>query len=354
MFLDFMKQLRVLLYERISSPLLSTFVVSWLVWNYQIVLAIFAGTDLEKKIYILNALLNFESSPWRLLIGPALTTLVFIFLYPYPARGVYWFWHIQQNRLRELRQKIEKQALLSEDDRQRIYAAMYESDTRHQSEMAKRDAEIQRLKDLYETPKNPSQELVTQMANAQEQAERLRLTKRLPEREDKFLWIVGKADSAGRTVSEDDVISEMGIDKTEGRYYAEDLAAKGFVSRNPSETKHGTYNLSLQFGGREYLVRGKPEVDSPNRDSTSVPGHPRSDDDSEDFKWGLEIGRMSDDQKLRARAALNSALLLIANSNVMVSPDDIAYTIGKGWVTRNNAGNLVLTSRGQYFAQNLL
>jgi hypothetical protein len=50
MFDDAIKSIRAELYERVASPLLGSFIVSWLIWNYRLILLIFFDEKNNRKV----------------------------------------------------------------------------------------------------------------------------------------------------------------------------------------------------------------------------------------------------------------------------------------------------------------
>ena len=106
------------LHERVSSPLAGTFLISWCVWNYQFLLVLLGDmTTSEKIIYIGN---NLYSSGWvttnSLFIGPLLTAMVYIWLYPIVGKSFFVYSREQQNILKDLKQQIDGESLLTEKE----------------------------------------------------------------------------------------------------------------------------------------------------------------------------------------------------------------------------------------------
>jgi len=85
---DFWNTLRVIFLERLSSPLISTFIISWCVSNYKVILILLADAPLKEKTTELN---DYFHGPfwlvwphsWLWIIGaPAVATAFYIFVYP--------------------------------------------------------------------------------------------------------------------------------------------------------------------------------------------------------------------------------------------------------------------------------
>jgi hypothetical protein len=111
------KTIRAQLHERVSSPLLATFSIAWLVWNYKFILILFASVPLGEKFQIIDAV-AFPSGISILLNGfvyPLATALALIFLYPIPARYVYEYAKKRQRELKEIQQKIDDETPLTKE-----------------------------------------------------------------------------------------------------------------------------------------------------------------------------------------------------------------------------------------------
>ena len=104
--LDLIKTVKAQLYDRITSPLLGSFALSWLGWNYRFVIVIFSSMKPSDKMVLINYLYASHSDIYlKGLLFPLLTALFLIFIYPYPARWAYAYWKYQQRKLKEIQQK---------------------------------------------------------------------------------------------------------------------------------------------------------------------------------------------------------------------------------------------------------
>lgn len=101
---EIIKSMKAHLYDRIGSPLFGAFAFSWIIWNYKLIIIIFSGASvLDKFQYIANLyqvthldlwLVGKISTPDQMLSGvlyPMFTSLLIIFVYPWPALWVYQF-----------------------------------------------------------------------------------------------------------------------------------------------------------------------------------------------------------------------------------------------------------------------
>jgi hypothetical protein len=110
---DVINSVRINLYEKTTSPLFGAMVVSWLIWNYEVVVVLFSAMDAIDKLSYIKCLYG-NIWDWVCRIGaPALTAILFLFLYPFPAKFVYQFWRKKQRELHLIRQQIENETPLT-------------------------------------------------------------------------------------------------------------------------------------------------------------------------------------------------------------------------------------------------
>lgn len=135
--------------DRAVSPLLGAFVISWSIWNYKLILAILAFIPLDDKISFIEQVLypDIWGSVLFLGAGPLITSLAFIFLYPFPARFVFRFWRTQQKMLRDIRLNIENESLLTLEESKRIRKQILEIQADYDQQIRKIEGEVERYKD---------------------------------------------------------------------------------------------------------------------------------------------------------------------------------------------------------------
>ena len=119
---DLSKTIKAQLYERINSPLLGSFLLSWATWNYRFIVTLFSEMSVEKTfIYIDQTLYpTWLYASWILFIGPAITAAFLIFIYPYPAKFVYEYARNRQKELKEIQQKIDDETPLTRQEAREI------------------------------------------------------------------------------------------------------------------------------------------------------------------------------------------------------------------------------------------
>jgi len=155
---EFVRTIRAHLYERITSPLAGALIISWCLWNYSVLIVLFSSLSPSEKIDLIQAsLVDYNRSA----IGPFLTAVFFVFLYPFPARLVYWFTRKQKKALRDIRQKIEDEELLTKEESHNIRKEIYKIKFEHEQEMDSQSEEVNRLKALLTEKDNDIKRLTT-------------------------------------------------------------------------------------------------------------------------------------------------------------------------------------------------
>jgi hypothetical protein len=134
--------------DRAVSPLFGAFVISWSLWNYKLILAILAFIPLDEKIAFIENVLY--TGVWQsigfLAAGPLVTSVAFLFLYPYPAREVFRFWRQKQKELRDIKLSIENESLLTLEESKRIRKQVIEMQTDYDKQIRKLEEDLERYK----------------------------------------------------------------------------------------------------------------------------------------------------------------------------------------------------------------
>ena len=150
MFEDVSKSIKSSLYDRVSSPLFGAFTLSWGIWNYKLLLTLFSSMDVQDKIKHIETIL-YPDSQALLLTGfayPLIASVLFIFIYPIPARFIYQYWHSQQINLKKIKQKIEDETPLTIEESRDIRREILNLESQYDAELNRRGAENDRLREL--------------------------------------------------------------------------------------------------------------------------------------------------------------------------------------------------------------
>ncbi len=92
MIADAMTSIKAYLYEKAVSPLLGSLIISWCAWNYKFLLMLVSGLSFTDKLKYINILYsNYYDFYFQGILLPVLTSMVYLFLFPFPAQWVYQF-----------------------------------------------------------------------------------------------------------------------------------------------------------------------------------------------------------------------------------------------------------------------
>lgn len=142
--------------ERIASPLVGSFVISWAIWNYKTILIILSTRAVEEKILFLETNMYQD---WLIVLErafayPLLTTIIFLFLFPYPERFVYAYWYGHKEKLRTKKQAIENKKLLTHEESRKLRQKIVEVESDLNQIIDEKDLEIKSLKDIITNNEN--------------------------------------------------------------------------------------------------------------------------------------------------------------------------------------------------------
>jgi hypothetical protein len=147
---DLMKSAKETLLERLSSPLLGSFVVSWCLWNYKFLVILFSSASVTTTFLLIeqSAFPDGNAVLVRGVVLPLVTTLAYIFIYPYPAKRVYGFTRRRQLEINNLKRQIENETPLTLEQSRAIRADAFALEQKHKQEIDALTTEISRLKDV--------------------------------------------------------------------------------------------------------------------------------------------------------------------------------------------------------------
>jgi hypothetical protein len=144
---ELLQSTRASLTERLTSPLLGTFLLSWVIWNWKFLVILFSDASVLTT-FALTQTHSFPDAQAILLRGlllPAITALAFILLYPYPYRWVLEYTLQQQRRTAAVRLKVEDETPLTLADSRRLRAEIVNMDRKSRETVASLNEEIARL-----------------------------------------------------------------------------------------------------------------------------------------------------------------------------------------------------------------
>lgn len=157
MITELRKSINSILYQRVSSPLFGTLVLSWAIWNWKIIyLTLFVDAkEIEQnKIEYISTELNDSNF---LIWYPLISTIVLLTLVPFVSNGAYWLNLKFDKWKKDQKNSIEKKQLLTLEQSIQLREEVVESEKKFNNLMQSKNDEIEQLKALlaeYQNPKN--------------------------------------------------------------------------------------------------------------------------------------------------------------------------------------------------------
>lgn len=139
-----MTSVKAYLYERAVSPLLGSLIVSWCAWNYKFLLLWVSGLSFPDKLRYVHVL---YSSVYEIylqgMLLPFLTSMAYIFLFPYPAKWVYQFSLKRQKVLNDLKNEVQENELLSLEQSKVIRNQLADAERLSDEQIERKDRAIE-------------------------------------------------------------------------------------------------------------------------------------------------------------------------------------------------------------------
>ena len=145
MFDEARKSINSILYERMTSPLYGTLIITWLIWNWKIVyLTLFVSEDQiegDKITYIVHHYCDL----WTLIYWPLISTVAIIVLIPFISNGAYWL-TLKFNLWRhDQKIKIENNQVLSIEQSIELRTEMANMEARFKESLNSKDEQVKSL-----------------------------------------------------------------------------------------------------------------------------------------------------------------------------------------------------------------
>ncbi|MEM8496385.1 MAG: hypothetical protein AAF542_00090 [Pseudomonadota bacterium] len=195
------------LHERTSSPLMVSFIIAWLIWNFPAVLIALSSTEIEKKLGLLDAhyseifVLGWAIDPIIYgVLGPIVSVLAYIYYYPKPAKWYYNKLRTEQNELISKRIELDGKTPVDQDEHNKILQALYAAEEALESTTTQHGAVVSKLREELQAEKAQN------ASSATPQADSLRYKKKLEETQKSLDKVKKELDSETARVA--------GIEKT--------------------------------------------------------------------------------------------------------------------------------------------
>lgn len=250
--MDILKSIRAVLYERLSSPLISSFVIAWIVWNFKLLLVITASIPIAEKFKLIDYGLysGLLERTALLLVGPLITSTAYVFGYPYIEKHVFKFWRERQKELKEIQQKIENETPVSLEQWRQLKQELIDLQTRYDTDIERKDEQIKQLRRQLETQPQPTQ---TAKMSATDGLKLENFTSLQVE----LLEAVAEAERQNVIATEKWIQSKVKGDKIEKKYLLEDLTNRRYLKHDYSSRENDYYYELIHDGRYALLTLGK-------------------------------------------------------------------------------------------------
>ncbi|MBI5450656.1 MAG: hypothetical protein HY940_04795 [Gammaproteobacteria bacterium] len=145
---DLLKSAKESISERLGNPLLGSFSVAWCLWNYKFLVILFSAASVSRTFNLIETVAFPDA--WSIFtrgVGfPLVTALLYVFVYPYPARYVYAFTLKRQREINQIKRQIEEETPLTLEESKRIRAGYVQLERKNQETIDRLNEEVARLK----------------------------------------------------------------------------------------------------------------------------------------------------------------------------------------------------------------
>lgn len=220
--------------DRLSSPLIGSFLVSWCLWNWKFLVVLFSDASISQTFNMIESI-SFPDVKSIFIFGvacPLITSLIYIFLYPFPARFVYGYTLNQNRKNNELRQSISKETLLTQEESDYFKIKYIEVIQKQQDTIQLLNGKIA---DLTIIP-NVTAEAKIEKSEIEDKSLSAPLT-------ESQLIILEKISSVGETATQSDVLLFSKLDKLQVKYDLEELVRKKYLHVSLNESFIKVYQL---------------------------------------------------------------------------------------------------------------
>ena len=158
MFDDIKKSISAILYERTTSPLFGTFIISWIVCNWKIVYLTFFVSEDKIEINKIDYITTNCNDMWNLIWFPLISTFVLITIIPVFSNGAYWLSIIYNKWKVEKKKEVELSQQLTLEQSIELRKQISEQENQFEKMLSNKDLEIRQLKQIIDQNKGLKEE----------------------------------------------------------------------------------------------------------------------------------------------------------------------------------------------------
>ncbi len=145
---DILESTKQSLLEHLSNPLISSFCVSWCLWNWKFLVILFSNATVSQTFHLVEtvAFPDFWSCFIRGFLLPLISSAIYIFVLPYPSQFVYAFSLKRQKEANQVKQSIQDEKLLSVEESSFLREEFREYERQSKEKINALNDEIAKLK----------------------------------------------------------------------------------------------------------------------------------------------------------------------------------------------------------------
>lgn len=142
-----LESLRTNWISRATSPLFGALAISWVVWNHRLLFVLFSEKSIAWRFNYIDSRLYPTVADFALyhFVGPVLSAVLYLYLFPYPARAVFRYTLKRRKELNDISLAIEGQQLLTLEEAQMLRKEMANAEAQRQQEKEKHAREMEQV-----------------------------------------------------------------------------------------------------------------------------------------------------------------------------------------------------------------
>ncbi|MGR5138547.1 hypothetical protein [Vibrio jasicida] len=157
MIADVLTSIKAYLYDRTSSPLLGAFATSLALWNFKILMLFFSKTPYAVKVWEIDFFysqpffssidsLSWLTNYWMCLyLMPAVTSLFYIYVFPWFSHRVFEFSYNKQIALNNKKKEMQGSELISAEEKEELLSKIEKLNVENRANVLKLREEITQL-----------------------------------------------------------------------------------------------------------------------------------------------------------------------------------------------------------------
>ncbi|MFN5166116.1 MAG: hypothetical protein ACK5JG_12330 [Pseudomonadota bacterium] len=246
---EILQTTRSTLAERLASPLIGGFLVSWCLWNWKFLVILFSDAGVTQTFTLIHTFVfpDTASIITKGILYPLLTTLIYVFVYPYPARQVYGFTLRQQRAANRLRQTISEETLLTLEESRALRSEYVEHERKSQESIERLSEEIARLNAALDA--RNTKDATKPLSTAEKLYDKL---------EPSQLQVLALLEKAGGSVPELELVQMSEQPKVQVQFDIGELERRELISKRMN-VRSGGRIVEFTHEGRRTLLKSKQE-----------------------------------------------------------------------------------------------